>query len=92
MNVFYVTRSPSGTKSQISRQRRLDYASAEFRKFKSWPMMTVHFWDEPVSIGPSNSKWTFDWEINLKQTISEDTTINFLNWILIFHGTDEVYI
>ena len=91
MNVFFVARSPSGTRSQISRQRPLDYATAEYRKFISWPMMTVHFWDEPVSFGPYKSNWTFEWEINLEQTISEDNTINFLNWILIFHGTDENY-
>ena len=89
---FSVTRSPSGTKSQIMRQRPLDDKLAEYQKFKTWPMMTVHFWDEPVSISASNSKWTFDWEINLDQAIGEDTTINFLNWILIFHGTDEDYI
>ena len=50
--------------------------------FANWPMMSVHFWGEPVTTGGS-SKW------KLLVRNSGDRPADLKRWSLTFYGTEE---
>jgi len=50
--------------------------------FANWPMMSVHFWGEPVTAGGS-SKW------KLLVRNSGDRPADLKRWSLTFYGTEE---
>lgn len=50
--------------------------------FKKWPFMTTHAWSE-------HSRGTWKLEIFFDQDINKETTGEFLEWVLLLHGTKE---
>ena len=73
--------SPSGTRSTLLSRRHLDEERTGFQKFASWPMMSVHFWGEPVLDTYSSGKWT----LTIHNNGDKPCTMN--DWNLIFYGT-----
>ncbi|CAH1797473.1 unnamed protein product, partial [Owenia fusiformis] len=69
--------SPSGTRSELLKQRLKDDASGEFR---DWPFMSVHFWGEdPAGI----------WTLEIENLGSPSNSGTFKEWRIIFYGTAE---
>jgi proprotein convertase subtilisin/kexin type 2 len=76
--VIYLT-SPLGTRSLLLSKRPLDTDSQN--GFHKWPFMTTHAWAE-------KAKGTWKLEI-LFNSKNGDVTGEFIEWILLLHGTKE---
>ena len=76
-------KSPGGTNSILLAPRPFDQIRTGFGLFKTWPMMSVHFWGESV-INPNDQSglWT------LKITNNGDKPCVLNNWNMVFYGTE----
>ena len=72
-----------GTVSILLGPRPKDTIPTGFSKFSQWPMMSVHFWGEPVVSPTFGGVWT----LTIKNSGSRPCILN--DWGLTFHGTSE---
>ena len=70
-----------GTVSILLGPRPKDTIPTGFSKFSEWPMMSLHFWGEPVVSQTLGSMWT----LTVKNSGSSPCTLNDLG--LTFFGT-----
>ena len=61
--------------------RSKDTTATGLEEFSNWPMMSLHFWDEPVVSQTLGSMWT----LTVKNSGSSPCTLNELG--LTFYGT-----
>lgn len=80
--VMYLT-SPLGTRSLLLSKRPLDADSKN--GFHKWPFMTTHAWGEKA-----RGVWKLEIMFSQSKNSKEPkTTGEFLEWILLLHGTKE---
>jgi subtilisin-like proprotein convertase family protein len=75
-------RSPGGTVSILLAPRPLDDIRTGFGLFKTWPMMSVHFWGEPVAFPDVGG----DWVLLIRNDGDRPAILN--DWHLTFYGTE----
>lgn len=81
--VIYIT-SPLGTRSLLLGKRPLDTDNE--KGFHKWPFMTTHAWSEHAR-GTWKLELFFDNQDEADN--GEETTGEFLEWVLLLHGTKE---
>ena len=72
-----------GTVSILLGPRPKDTIPTGFSKFSQWPMMSIHFWGEPVVSPTFGGVWT----LTVKNSGSRPCILN--DWGLTFYGTSE---
>ena len=73
--------SPAGTTSTLLAPRPFDEFRTGFSLFRNWPMMSVHFWGEPVL----NPELGGDWTMIIGNNGDKPCVLN--DWQLSFYGT-----
>ena len=75
-------RSPAGTESVLLGPRPEDTIRTGFSLFSSWPMMSVHFWGEPVIVPDAGGVWT----LTVDNRGDKPCVLN--DWQIRFYGTE----
>ena len=71
-------RSPSKTVSILLAPRPFDDIRTGLDLFEKWPMMSVHFWSEPVV---TEERRMMDGQIDVLHFHKTLSNINYINWI-----------
>ena len=78
-----VLTSPSLTISTLLMERKNDKSTKGYN-FQIWPMMSVHFWGEPVVFNNKHGHW---W---LRINNSGSWPSNLIDWEITFYGTETI--
>ena len=77
-----ILKSPAGTQSVLLGPRPEDQIRTGFSLFKTWPMMSVHYWGEPVVVPDVGGVWT----LTIDNRGDKPCVLN--DWQIRFYGTE----
>ena len=77
-----ILKSPAGTQSVLLGPRPEDQIRTGFSLFKTWPMMSVHYWGEPVVVPDVGGIWT----LTIDNRGDKPCVLN--DWQIRFYGTE----
>ena len=77
-----ILKSPAGTQSVLLGPRPEDQIRTGFSLFKTWPMMSVHYWGEPVVVPEVGGVWT----LTIDNRGDKPCVLN--DWQIRFYGTE----
>merc|ERR1712141_799860 len=77
-----ILKSPAGTQSVLLGPRPEDQIRTGFSLFKTWPMMSVHYWGEPVVDPYVGGVWT----LTIDNRGDKPCVLN--DWQIRFYGTE----